>query len=59
MGIEGSSEKPTRGSRLNFLMELTELPLNGSVPTNPFVSENRGGRVSNSVDPAAGQQILE
>ncbi len=31
MGIEGSSEKPPRGPRLNFLMELTDLPLNGSV----------------------------
>jgi hypothetical protein len=30
MGIEGSSEKLTRGPRLNFLMELTDLPLNGS-----------------------------
>ncbi len=30
MGIEGSSEKLTRGPRLNFLMELTDLPINGS-----------------------------
>jgi hypothetical protein len=30
MGIEGRSEKPPRGPMLNFLMELTDLPLNGS-----------------------------